>query len=338
MEQHVNTAIAVENAEQRAIFCAGHSLPRLDPEALDQSGADAHVMVEIRDTAAARCSLWWTATPSVPGQNLGLIGHYAAADAEAAARLLAYACARLAAQGCTLVVGPMDGSTHRRYRLLTERGVEPLFLLEPDNPDTWSAHFTENGFSALAHYSSALQPNLNWDDPRVPDVERRLAARGVRIRALALDHIEDELRRIYRVVTEAFRAGYLYTPIAEEDFLEQYRPLVPVITPELVLLAEHDDRPVGFLFVIPDWLQAQRGQPIDTLILKTVAVLPSFAGHGLVGLLIARGLEAARELGYSRVIHALMLERNASVRLSDRYGGRVIRRYTLFARSLRNQP
>lgn len=333
--------MVVESAEQRAIFCAMPGLTTLTLDALDQSGADAHVMVADVGAAAARCSLWWTATPSLPDHRLGLIGHYAAAEAAVAAQALAFACEQLAAQGCTLAVGPMDGSTHRRYRLLTERGAEPLFFLEPDNPDAWPAYFTENGFGALAHYCSALQPNLDWEDPRAPSgdpLERRLAARGLRIRAVDPDHIEDDLRRIYRVVAAGFRDSFLYTPIAEAELLEQYRPLVPLVEPELVLLAEHDERPVGFLFVIPDWLQAERGQRIDTLILKTVAVLPEYAGRGLVGLLIARGLEAARKLGYTRVIHALMHERNASLRLSGRYGGVVIRRYTLFARPLGRRP
>jgi predicted N-acetyltransferase YhbS len=331
--------MVVESAEQRAIFCAMPGLTTLTPDALNQSGADAHVMVADGGAgAAARCSLWWTTTPSLPGHQLGVIGHYAAAGASAAAPLLDFACALLAGQGCTLAVGPMNGSTHRRYRLLTERGAEPLFFLEPDNPDPWPDHFTENGFGVLARYCSAMQPNLDWNDPRSPSVERRLAARGIHIHAVDPANVEDDLRRIYSVVTTSFRDSFLFTPIAEAELLKQYRPLVPLVEPELVLLAEHEERPVGFLFVIPDWLQAQRGQQIDTLILKTVAVLPEYAGRGLVGVLIARGLQAARRLGYTRVIHALMRERSASLRLSGRYGGEVIRRYALFARQLERQP
>jgi predicted N-acetyltransferase YhbS len=335
----MDAPVWVESAAERARFCSLPGPAPLTPETLDQSGADAHLLIANGDAApAARCSLWWSAPPSYPGHRLGLIGHYAAADPGAAARLLECACATLAARGCTLAVGPMDGSTNRRYRLLTERGAEPVFFLEPDNPDSWPAHFTENGFGALARYCSTLQSNLDWDDPRVPVLERRLAARGVTIRALAPDHIDDDLRRIYGVVDASFRDSFLYTPIPEAEFLEQYRRLVPLVKPELVLLAEVDTRLIGFLFVIPDWLQAERGQPIDTLILKTLAVLPEYAGSGVVGLLIARGLEVARQLGYKRVIHALMHERNASLRLSARYGGQVIRRYTLYARPLGSQP
>ena len=45
-------------------------------------------------------------------------------------------------------------------------------------------------------------------------------------------------------------------------------------------------------------------------------------------------MEAARALGYTRVIHALMHEDNRSLRLSEQYGTAVMRRYTLFARPL----
>jgi GNAT superfamily N-acetyltransferase len=331
------TAMRVESDEMAERFCALSGLTPISSDMLHQHGADAHWLLAESDDTVARCSLWWSASPTYLDHRLGLIGHYAAANSAAAAALLRRACDELTAHGCTLAVGPMDGSTHQRYRLLTERGAEPSFFLEPDNPDEWPAHFTDNGFGVLARYCSALQSDLGARDPRLPAVERRLAGQGVRVRALDAARGEDELRRIYRVVAASFHDSFLYTPLAESDFLSQYRPILPCVVPELVLIAEYAEEPIGFLFVIPDWLQARRGQPVDTLILKTLAVLPDFAGRGLVGLLIARGLETARRLGYRRVIHALMHERNASLRLSGRFDGKIIRRYALFARPIGRQ-
>ena len=54
---------------------------------------------------------------------------------------------------------------------------------------------------------------------------------------------------------------------------------------------------------------------------------------GLGNLLMARCQEAARALGFRRVIHALMHETNHSLKLSSRYA-KPFRRYTLFARRL----
>ena len=48
----------------------------------------------------------------------------------------------------------------------------------------------------------------------------------------------------------------------------------------------------------------------------------------------ARAHEAARQLGFTRAIHALFHEANRSGRISG-HTARVIRRYTLFARSLK---
>jgi GNAT superfamily N-acetyltransferase len=106
------------------------------------------------------------------------------------------------------------------------------------------------------------------------------------------------------------------------------------VRPELVLLAERCGRAIGFLFAVPDMCQGRRGEAIDTVIIKTVAVLPDRSHAGLGGLLVARGHEIARSLGYTRAIHALMHETNTSRNISRHYA-RTMRRYALFGRTLR---
>jgi GNAT superfamily N-acetyltransferase len=233
-----------------------------------------------------------------------------------------------------MAVGPMDGNTWRRYRLLTERGSEPVFFLEPDNPDDWPAHFRENGFGCLAHYTSAVITDLTQEDPILGQLADRLRARGVRIRALNPHHLEDDLRRIYAISRISFQDNFLYAPIDEAEFITHYRAIVPWVRPELVLIAEVEDVPIAFLFALPDRLQQARGQVIDTVIIKTVAVLPEHSNGGLGRLLIAQTHEIARRLGYRRVIHALMLETNHSRKISRHYA-RTMRRYALFAKVLR---
>ncbi len=328
---------AVESADERERFCSIAGLSMLTPEMVELSHADAHWILDEGDGTYARCSLWWTHAPSVPGQKIGLIGHYAACDAEAAWHLLQFACEELARQRCTLAVGPMDGSTHRRYRLLTERGTEPLFFLEPDNPDDWPEHFTGSGFSPLANYYSALQMGIERTDPRVSALAEQFAGEGVAIRTFDAAHFDEEVQRIYRVVSTSFQRNLLASPIAEEEFLEQNRSLRPYVRPELVLLAERAGEPVGFVFALLDWLQAQRGEPINTVIVKTLAVHPDYSGRGLATLLTGRLREIAHDLGYTRAIHALMHERNISRHMSETNRGRIIRRYTLYARKLEVQ-
>ncbi len=308
-------------------FCAVPGPGGLTPEDVRNHAPDALLALDAGDGLAARASLWWNRVPHYPCERIGLIGHYAADDAAAAAQVLSAACAELARHSCTLAVGPMDGSTWRRYRLLTERGAEPPFFLEPDNPDDWPLHFEALGFTPLARYCSSLNEDVHRPWPQ------RTSPSGFVIRSLAPERIDSELHRIWQVATSAFAGNFLYTPIEEAEFRAMYLRLLPVARPELVLIAEHDERAAGFCFAVPDLLQARRDVPVDTFIIKTLAVLPEYRGHGLATLLTVRANEAAARLGIRRGIHALMHEDNPSRKIGHGFL-RDFRRYTLFARPL----
>jgi GNAT superfamily N-acetyltransferase len=304
-----------------------------------------------RGAIRASCSCWWSTGHTLGvghgahGERIGVIGHYSAEVADAGTRVLLDACAQLAAHGCTIVVGPMDGSTWRSYRLVIERGSEPPFFLEPDTPDAWVAHFTAAGFETLATYSSALARDLMRRDPRLDALAARLAARNIVIRPLDLSHADDDLRRVFALSLDAFKDNFLYTPIDEAEFMEQNRRLLPVVRPELVLLAEQRNGAgdpghaelVAFLFAVPDILQQKRGQTPDTIVIKTVAVKPGLAHAGLGSLLVAEVQQRAAALGYTRAVHALMHETNVSRNISRRYA-ETIRRYALFAKRLAPPP
>jgi GNAT superfamily N-acetyltransferase len=305
----------------------------IDPHTLLQHAPDAHWVLLQDQVVVARCSLWWQHPPTYREHRLGLIGHYAAEDRASAQQILTHATEQLADQGCTIAIAPIDGNTWRRYRLLSQRGTEPMFFLEPDNPDQWCDHFDNQGFCPIAHYSSALATDLTQPDPRLTRVAERLEQLGVKMRSIDVDRFQAELEAIYTLSLISFRDNFLYTPIELAEFVAQYSQIQPYLQPELVLLAEQAGKLVGFLFALPDLLQAQRGQAIDTVIIKTVAVLPGRAYAGLGNLLVSRCQEIAAQLGYTRAIHALMHDDNQSRNLSSRYA-HTIRQYTLFSKVL----
>ena len=227
----------------------------------------------------------------------------------------------------------MDGSTWHRYRLLSERGTEPPFFLEPDNPDDWPQHFSGAGFVPLATYTSALNSDLSRVDPRSDRRRGELERNGITIRTIDVERFDIELTTIHELSLVAFAGNFLYSPIGLEAFVASYNPIRPRLVPELVLLAEHDGRLVGFIFGIPDFMEVGRDEPLRTVIVKSMAVHPACGGNGLGGLLMDDCQRAARKLGFERVIHALMQETNLSRRISARYGN-TIRRYTLYQKTL----
>jgi predicted N-acetyltransferase YhbS len=295
---------------------------------------DAHwVLVRENGALLARCSLWWKKVPPFPDNNLGLIGHYAAVDSDSGRVLLRHACEQLASNGCTMAVGPMDGSTWRHYRFITERGPEPPFFLEIDHPDDWPRHFISEGFATLANYTSALNADLTRVDPRIPAIEERISRMEITIRPAQADKMDDELHRTHEVSLRSFQNNFLYTPLDENEFLAQYRKVLPNVRADLVLLAERNGELVGFVFALPDLLQAARGEPVDRFVMKTLAVIPECWSVGLGTLLMARSHETARDLGYKACVHAFMHESNRSQTMSNR-SAKIIRRYTLFSKAL----
>jgi GNAT superfamily N-acetyltransferase len=178
-----------------------------------------------------------------------------------------------------------------------------------------------------------LHEDLPTEDPRLEQVARRLEAAGIIIRSFRLDEFRQELRRIFAVSCESFQQNFLYSPITEAEFLEQYDGVEPLIQPDLVLLAEQGEQPVGFCFSIPDYLEKKRLGRIETLIIKTLAIRKERRLGGLGGLLVQRCEQQAFKQGFRRIIHALMHESNVSTRIA-RGQARVIRHYALYARPL----
>ena len=326
--------IKIQTPEEMAQFTLHPAISRTTATELTLHRPDAHwLAVDGSRQVLGRSSLWWKATAPFEDHRLGYIGHYAAADDPVAKKLLNHACAELSQNGCTLAVGPLDGTTWRRYRFISWRGEAPPFFLEPDNLDAWPRQFEKNGFSILAEYLSTLNTDLNYQDPRKEEIARRMDDQGICIRCIDPDHLDQELDGIFELSIESFQKNFLYSPIEREEFMAMYGGIKPFLRRELTLVAEQHGRTVGFMFALPDALQAKRGQHIDQVILKTIAIRPDRAFAGLGRLLFQTALSNARKLGYRRAVHALMHAANRSTNLGQ--GSTVVmRRYALFSKEL----
>lgn len=326
--------VLVTQPEELTAFSSTDELMIISADELTMHNPDAHwLLTDGGKNIFARCSLWWRAIPHIQEKQFGFIGHYAASDQESARKLLNHACEQLAANGCTLAIGPLDGTTWRRYRFIIERGNEPPFFLEPDNPDAWPSHFTAAGFSQFATYSSSLNTNLNYIDPRIEAVAERMRRQNVVIRPLDPARFDQELDTIFELSLRGFQHNFLYSPIERDEFKLMYRRVQPYLRPELTLLAEHDGKIAGFLFAIPDMLQARRGVAVDTVVMKSITVLPGKTYGGLGNLLMVRTISNIRELGYKRAIHALVYDSNNARNMSAHYA-EPMRRYALFSRTI----
>lgn len=319
-------------------------------EAWDATRPDLHLVLPSPDGGTrARLSVWRARPVPVPPGTLAgdppaaaVVGHAAWADAADGAALLSHArrllaapTSRFAERGASHVVGPMDGSTWHAYRVVTDAAPaggtpEPPFAMEPVPPPAVADAFALDGFAPVARYLSARVDALPDDAARVAERRRLFASRGITF--APAEDLEVALDDIYAISVAAFAGNAFYTPLPRDAFVATYRPLLPHVDPRLVWLArDAGGRAVAFAFGVPDLAQAARGEAVDTVIVKTIAVVPERRAAGAGSALVAEVHEAARLAGYRRAIHALMHEANASTRISA-HTARPMRRYALLGR------
>lgn len=280
----------------------------------------------------AGATLWWSEVPPWPGGRMGCIGEFSAPDEETAKSILWESCVRLAEQGCTVAVGPLDGSTWARHRYVIWSGGRPPFFLEPANEPELPGWWRAAGFSELARYRSS-RLELGTEAMMDGRIRRRMEAAGVSLRKLRREEYEAALGRIHAVCLSAFAGNFLYTPLSRDRFIGMYRQVESVVREDFVWLAEAAGEVCGFVFCLADAEAMKRDERPD-LIVKTLAVMPDRRMAGLGSVLVDQAQEAARRAGFTHSIHALQHESNSSLRITARQGGEVLRRYALFSKEL----
>lgn len=294
---------------------------------------DWHGVVGNAGCISAHGSLWWSRTPKHGPHRVGMLGHFFARNARDARALILAAIERLRREGCTLMVGPMNGSTWRNYRWVTTPGEEPPFFLEPSNPPEYPQYLEREGFQPIVRYFSALTCDMNAGQTRLARLESRFAQRGVETRSLSETTFDADIEAILALTTTAFRQNPFFDLPDPQAFYLQCHQLRKIAPLDHVRLAFHGDALVGFVFAVPDFCQAERGVPVDTLVVKTLAVSPEARYMGLGAMLLMRLKRDAAAGGYRRAIHALARRDCVVERVSLRMA-RPMRGYTLFGKVL----
>jgi hypothetical protein len=269
----------------------------------------------------AACTLFRDAPVWDDGRTAA-IGSFSCASAAAGAALLAHIGDTVGREGYDRLIGPMDGDTWHRYRVVTESDGSPPFPLEPVSGPHDLAAFTAAGFVPISSYVSA---RATLDDAIGAGAPVEMP--GLRVEAWDGRDPHGLIGRLFDLSSAGFDRNAFFKPILKAEFLKLYEPIIPLIDPRHVLFAHEGTTLLGFLFGYPN--RAEGAHP-TTIVLKTYA-----SGRRGVGHLLADVFHrTARTLGFTDVIHALMHVDNASRRSSEMHHATTFRRYALMGRRL----
>jgi hypothetical protein len=279
----------------------------IEPEPVGLAGASAMVY---RDA------------PGWDGRRCAAIGGIAFESAEAGSTLLRSLARQLKTEGFAGLLGPMDGDTWHRYRVVTQSNGSAPFVMEPQCAASDHAAFLAAGFSEVSSYVSARAKLIDTI------AGAPVAMPGITVSPWDGDGAEQLIGQLFAMSGSAFSGNHFFKPIGLDAFLELYRPVLPLLDPRHILFARGaGGELVGFLLGMPDRLAPPGRQ---AAILKTYASGLRGVGHLLADTYHRRALE----LGHEEVIHALMHEDNVSRERSARHHAEIFRRYALMGLKL----
>jgi GNAT superfamily N-acetyltransferase len=289
----------------------------------------------------------------VHGERVGFFGFFEALDdADAGRALLQRVETWAAARGLAAVRGPASFSSNEEWALLVDGFDTPPVVMMTYNPRRYVDLLEGCGYrkakDIVAYYLDNPEP-----PERVVRAAEALARRkGVTVRPLDMKHYDREVGLIRTVYNRAWERNWGFVPMTEAEILHLAKEMKPALKPDLVLIAEKGDEPVGFAVALPDVNFALRrangrlfpvgllkilwyARKIDMLRVPMLGLVPEMHGSGIDQLLYLRLFQGGRKLGIVKGEFSWILEDNHVMRQAlDKMGARVYKTYRIYEKGV----
>jgi GNAT superfamily N-acetyltransferase len=188
-------------------------------------------------------------------ERIGYFGHYECTDDFDSSRLLlGQAESWLQERGMVSMRGPWN-FVSQDMGLICEGYQVPPVILSSHNPPYYNEQMKAGGMHKvkdLLVYACDTAGGYRIPQRFVNFSEGIAKRYGVRIRSLNMKNLLQEARAIVRLTNESLQGNWGFYPVEESEAEQIARDLKLIIHPEAVLIAEVDDRPIGYLLALPD--------------------------------------------------------------------------------------
>jgi GNAT superfamily N-acetyltransferase len=290
-------------------------------------------------------------------EKRGCVGFFECIDdPEVSRKLFAAAEKWLAEQGMQELYGPLNFLMYDASGLLVDRFDEAPALECVYNPPYYEKLFLDYGFTKrIDWYGYRFPANTKIPESLLKIRDRVYANKeGITFRPPRLDKlgfIEDALKML-DIFNDAWKGNWGHLPITRNQFLFNANSLRRIVKPELLIIAEHHGKPVGFVLSVPDVNQAIRRangrlfplglvrmllglRKINRIKVFMLGVLPEYRRKGLDLVFYLETLERARKIGYLEGDCSVIVETNADIiTASEHFGAMRHKTYRHFSKPI----
>lgn len=233
---------------------------------------------------------------------------------------------------CQHLIGPVNFSIYQSYRFMTKGFDQEAFVGEPRNPAYYPQLFEDYGFSVNHRW-------VSWELNRA-EMDKYLEINAKHARAhdllgysskkLDLKHIDDYMRKTYRILIESYRVFPLFTTISEADFLQEYALMPSLLDRDCTRFGFNPQGEfMSFTLILKDLTKALRSMDGKTNLLAKIRFLwnarrtsmANFAQGGTLPRFIREGLLLGKQQDVSEfsVSAANVYQSVAAIRRCRRY-------------------
>ena len=289
-------------------------------------------------------------------ESVGFFGFFESIDdQEVAQALLAAAEQWVGQRGVRSMRGPMSFSTNEECGLLVDGFHAAPMVMMPHHRSYYARLLRIAGYTKakdLLAYLIDLREDATIPERLVQGVERLRKKQAITIRSIDLRHFTEEIRVLHAIYHRAWSQNWGFVPMTEAEVDLLANTLRLVADPRLCLIAELENRPVGFALALPDYNQALRHmngrlfpfgflkflwyrRRIDALRILLLGTNPDVRVRGLDAILYLKLWQDVPAYGYRLVECSWILEDNwAMQRGLERMGAQIYKTYRIFEKIL----
>ncbi len=256
-------------------------------------------------------------------------GFFESIDDEAVAEALFQAVSRwVKEQGADALRGPTNFTMNDVSGLLIEGFNEPPFIMMPYNLDYYEKLYRKNGFDiAMRFFAYEVTAETIRFPSFIDKFEKRLQDNDIIIRTLDYKKFDRDFEICVEIFNEAWHENWGFTPIGFEEAVAEFRKVKVFTPPDLLFIAEHRGKPVGFAFALPDinqvlislkgrllpfnWIRFLRGlKEINRIRVALMGVKKEHRSKGIDLMFYKKIVDNAVGHGYHRAELSWILENN----------------------------
>lgn len=273
--------------------------------------------------------------------NDGFFGFFDCINDEAVAEaLFAEAEKWLKAKGVATMIGPVNPSTNETAGLLIDGFNEPAVAMMTYNKPYYIDLIEKNKFYKkvdLFAYDIRTK-TVNERAVKLQDaLLKRLEQKGITIRSMNVKDFKNEVRKVREIYNSAWDRNAGFVPMTESEFNYLAKDFKHIINTDFCLVAEHQEKMVGFALAIPDinqiLIKIKRGRLLPTGIFKLLLGLKKINYYRVITLGV---IEEYRKMGIEACFYAKIIQMGVKYKLKGAEGSWILDNNEMMNKALQN--